>query len=94
MGDGLAPHPNLGPLREGPFSALPLQPAAVGTKGGPVTDTWGRVLDNDGQPIPGLFAAGNTAARILGPGINAGGATIASALALGYRAGRHLQGVS
>lgn len=92
MGDARAPHPNLGALRESPFSALPLQPGAVGTKGGPVTDTWGRVLDHHDQPIPGLYAAGNTAARILGPGINAGGATIASALVLGYRAGRHLGG--
>ena len=94
MGDPRASHANLGPLRESPFSALPLHPGAVGTKGGPVTDTWGRVLDHDDAPIPGLYAAGNTAARILGPGINAGGATIASALVLGYRAGRHLAAIS
>jgi succinate dehydrogenase/fumarate reductase flavoprotein subunit len=92
MGDARAAHPNLGALCDAPFSALPILPGAVGTKGGPVTDTWGRVLNHDDQPIPGLYAAGNTAARILGPGINAGGATIASALVLGYRAGRHLGG--
>jgi succinate dehydrogenase/fumarate reductase flavoprotein subunit len=94
MGDRSAPHPNLGALREAPFSALPLHPGAVGTKGGPVTDGRGRVLDHDDRPIPGLYAAGNTAARILGPGTNAGGATIASALVLGYRAGRNLGGAS
>ena len=90
MGDARAPHPNLGALLEAPFSALPIQAGAVGTKGGPVTDTWARVLDFDDRPIPGLYAAGNAAARILGPGINAGGATIASALVLGFRAGTHL----
>lgn len=90
MGDARASHPNLGSLSEGPYGALPLQPGAVGTKGGPVTDSWGRALDHDDEPIPGLYAAGNTAARILGPGTNAGGATIASALVLGYRAGQHL----
>jgi len=94
MGDSRSAHPNLGTLRESPFSALPLQPGAVGTKGGPVTDGWGRVLDHENEPILGLYAAGNTAARILGPGINAGGATIASALVLGYRAGRHLAAIS
>lgn len=90
MGDPTAPHPNLGALTTSPFSAIPVQPGAVGTKGGPITDSWGRVLDYDDQPVPGLYAAGNTAARIFGPGVNAGGATIASALALGSRAGRHL----
>jgi succinate dehydrogenase/fumarate reductase flavoprotein subunit len=94
MGDSRVSSPNLGPLCEGPFSALPLQPGAVGTKGGPVTDGWGRVLGHDDQPIVGLYAAGNTAARILGPGINAGGATIASALVLGYRAGGHLAAIA
>lgn len=90
MGDSEAPHPNLGPLTTGPYSAIPVQPGAVGTKGGPVTDSCGRVLDYNDQPVLGLYAAGNAAARIFGPGVNAGGATIASALVLGSRSGRHL----
>ncbi len=94
MGDARASHPNLGPLGASPFSALPLHPGAVGTKGGPVTDEWGRVVDLENRPISGLYAAGNAAARIIGPGTNAGGATIASALVLGYRAGRHLAAIS
>jgi 3-oxosteroid 1-dehydrogenase len=90
MGDSDAPHPNLGALATGPYSAIPVQPGAVGTKGGPVTDSCGRVLDYNDDPVPGLYAAGNAAARIFGPGVNAGGATIASALVLGFCAGRHL----
>jgi succinate dehydrogenase/fumarate reductase flavoprotein subunit len=38
MGDPDAPHPNLGPVCEPPFFALPVHPGAVGTKGGPLTD--------------------------------------------------------
>jgi succinate dehydrogenase/fumarate reductase flavoprotein subunit len=90
MGDLTAPHSNLGALTMSPYSAIPVQPGAVGTKGGPVTDSWGRVLDYNDRPVPGLYAAGNAAARIFGPGVNAGGATIASALALGSRVGCHL----
>ncbi|HEY3830126.1 MAG TPA: FAD-dependent oxidoreductase [Solirubrobacteraceae bacterium] len=90
MGDAEAAHPNLGALTTGPYSAIPIQPGAVGTKGGPVTDSSGRVLDYNDQPVPGLYAAGNAAARIFGPGVNAGGATIASALVLGSRSGRQL----
>jgi 3-oxosteroid 1-dehydrogenase len=92
MGDLGASHPNLGEVGEGPFSALPILPGAVGTKGGPVTDASARVLDYRDEPIIGLYAAGNAAARIFGPGVNAGGATIACALVLGARAGRHLGG--
>ncbi len=43
-----------------------------------------------GGPVTDTWA--RVAARILGPGINAGGATIASALVLGFRAGMHLGG--
>lgn len=92
LGDHEAPHPNLGAVSVAPFSALPVLPGAVGTKGGPAVDTDARVLGHDGTPIAGLYAAGNTAARIFGPGTPAAGATLASAIALGFRAGRRLAG--
>lgn len=88
FGDPAAPHPNLGPVSEPPFFALPVYPGAVGTKGGARTDRRARVLDWSGHPIPGLYAAGNAAAAVLGPGIIAGGLTIASALTWGWIAGR------
>ena len=87
FGDPTAPHPNLGPVSEPPFFALPVHAGSVGTKGGPRTDDHARVLDWSGQPIPGLYAAGNAAAAVFGPGTIAGGTTVASALVWGWIAG-------
>jgi predicted oxidoreductase len=61
----------------------------LGTKGGPRTDTDAQVLDVDGAPIEGLYAAGNVMAGITGPGYPGAGATIGAALTFGYAAGRH-----
>jgi succinate dehydrogenase/fumarate reductase flavoprotein subunit len=41
-----------------PFYALRLVPLLYNTQGGPCRDSRARVLDVDGQPIPGLYAAG------------------------------------
>ena len=43
----------------GPFYAYEIHSGALGTKGGPRVDPDARVLDLDGEPIPGLYAAGN-----------------------------------
>ena len=49
----------LGPLTQGPYYAYQLHSGCLGTKGGPRIDPDARVLDLDGQPIAGLYAAGN-----------------------------------
>ena len=49
------------PIAEGPYHAYPIISANVFTFGGLKIDIHGRVLDADGEPIPGLFAAGETA---------------------------------
>lgn len=41
-----------------PFYAAHVQPAMQSTYGGVTTDAEGRALDESGQPIPGLYAAG------------------------------------
>ncbi|MFI5609616.1 FAD-dependent oxidoreductase [Amycolatopsis sp. NPDC051903] len=87
FGDATAAHPNLGTIAEPPFFALAVRAGAVGTKGGARTDHRARVLDWSDRPIPGLYAAGNTAAAVFGPGTIAGGITIASALTWGWLAG-------
>ena len=46
------------PLDRAPFHAYPVVAANVFTFGGLRIDERARVLDGDGQPIPGLFAAG------------------------------------
>jgi 3-oxosteroid 1-dehydrogenase len=80
--------PNLGAIGEPPFHLLPVYLGVVGTKGGPSTDTRGRVLDVRGQPIPGLYAAGNVAAGISGPAYFGGGTSIGCGVVFGHAAGR------
>ena len=79
----------LGPLDRAPFYAVEIHPGALGTKGGPVVDTDGRVLDIDGAPIPGLYAAGNVMASPFGMTYGGPGGTLGPAMVFGYLAGRH-----
>lgn len=48
------------PLERSPFRAWPVISANVFTFGGLKVDRHARVIDQDGQPIPGLYAAGET----------------------------------
>ncbi|MBS9375486.1 FAD-binding protein [Rhodococcus sp. B50] len=69
------------PIEQGPFHAAQFGISDLGTKGGLRTDTVGRVLDGNGEPIPGLYAAGNTMAAPSGTVYPGGGNPIgASAL--------------
>jgi 3-oxosteroid 1-dehydrogenase len=86
------PNPNLGTIEKGPFYGLQVYPGAIGTKGGPRTDTHARVLRVGGQPIEGLYAAGNVAAGVTGAGYPGAGATIAVAMTWGFIAGQHAAG--
>jgi succinate dehydrogenase/fumarate reductase flavoprotein subunit len=79
-------NPNLGPLDEPPYHGVRLLSGTIGSKGGPVTDVDGAVLDGRGRPIPGLFAAGNAAAFWTADGYPGPGATLSIAMTFGYRA--------
>jgi 3-oxosteroid 1-dehydrogenase len=79
----------LGRLDQGPFYAIPVTLGAMGTKGGPKTDADARVLDVDGAPIVGLYAAGNAMAGPTGMAYGGAGGTIGPALVFGARAARH-----
>ena len=79
----------LGPLDSPPFYALEIHSGALGTKGGPRTDSNAQVLDLDGVPIPGLYAAGNVMASVMGMTYGGGGGTLGPAMVFGYLAGRH-----
>ncbi|MCV7383278.1 FAD-dependent oxidoreductase [Mycolicibacter longobardus] len=78
----------LGPIDTAPYYAVPLSVGAMGTKGGPRTDSDGRVLHVTGRAIPGLFAAGNAMAGVTGRAYGGAGGTIGPAMVFGFRAGR------
>jgi len=79
----------LGPLDAPPFYAVQVQAGAMGTKGGPKTDANGQVLHVDGHPIPGLYAAGNAMASVMGMAYGGAGGTLGPGQTFGYRAGWH-----
>lgn len=87
FGDDSQPHPNLGPLGEAPFVALELECGAIGTKGGVVTDVDGRALGPWGEPIEGLYAAGNVAAHPIAFGYCGAGSTLGPGMTMARAAG-------
>ena len=78
------PNPNLAPLDRAPFYAAKIVPGDLGTKGGLRTDGRARVLRPDGTVIPGLYAAGNASASVMGHSYAGAGATIGPAMTFGY----------
>jgi 3-oxosteroid 1-dehydrogenase len=87
------PNPNLAPLATPPFYAVRIVPGDLGTKGGLVTDERARVLRPDGSRVPGLYAAGNASAAVMGHSYAGAGATIGPAMAFGYLAALDLAGL-
>ena len=73
-----------------PYYAVRLSPAVVALTGyGPRIDAEARVLRAaDGDPVPGLYAAGEVTGNVLGPQYLGGGNAIGSALIFGRIAGR------
>jgi predicted oxidoreductase len=91
QGDALhGPNPCVAPLKDGPFYAIKMVVGDLGTYAGIVTDANARALDADGRVIPGLYAAGNDMASIMGGNYPGAGITLGPALTFGYIAGRHL----
>lgn len=82
----------LGRIDGGPYYAAEVKSGALGTKGGAQTDTLGRVLDLDMRPIPGLYAAGNAMASMMGMTYGGGGGTLGPGMVFGYLAGKHIAG--
>jgi 3-oxosteroid 1-dehydrogenase len=80
------PNPCLAPLTKPPFYAIKVVPGDLGTKGGLRTDERARVLREDGRFIPGLYAAGNASAAVMGHSYAGAGATIGPAMTFGYLA--------
>ena len=88
------PNPCLRPLTEGPFYAMPIYPGDIGTNGGIRTNARAQVVDESGQPIPGLYAVGNNAASAMGESYPGAGVTIGPAMTFGFIAARDMMGVN
>lgn len=84
------PYRTLGVIDQGPFFAVKMESGALGTAGGPKTNADAQVLDWSGNPIPGLYAAGNVMAAVLGEAYGGAGGTLGPGMTFGYIAGRHL----
>lgn len=78
------PNPNIGPIDTPPFYAVPINNGDLGTKGGLRCDARARVLDRQGSPIPGLYAAGNNSGTPFGDTYPGAGATIGPGMTFGY----------
>jgi succinate dehydrogenase/fumarate reductase flavoprotein subunit len=93
QGDALhGPNPCVAPIKDRPFYAIKLVIGDLGTYAGIRTDEHARALDAEGRPIPGLYAAGNDMASIMGGNYPGAGITLGPALTFGYIAGKHLAG--
>jgi 3-oxosteroid 1-dehydrogenase len=88
---GEGPNPALTPCVQPPFHAARFVLSDLGTKGGLVTDAAGRVLRPDGSAIPGLYAAGNSAASVFGAVYPGPGAPLGSAMVFASLAVRDLR---
>lgn len=78
------------PIAQPPYYAVRMLPAElVCTHAGMEIDSAATVLDRNGNPVPGLFAAGEAGAGVLGQRYVGGGNAVANALTMGRIAGRN-----
>ena len=86
---GNKPNASLAPIEKAPFYAVELYPGDVGTSGGLVCDEFARVLDTNHDPIPGLYAAGNCTASVMGRAYLGAGASIGASFVFSYIGMKH-----
>jgi len=91
QGDSLVqPNPCMAPIAQGPFYAIRVVVGEIGTFAGLLTDAACRVLTQDRQVVPGLYAVGNDAASVMGGNYPGAGITLGPAITFGYVAGMQL----
>jgi succinate dehydrogenase/fumarate reductase flavoprotein subunit len=86
------PNPCVAPIEHGPFYAVRIVPGSLGTFAGLAGDAHARVLDAQGRPIPGLYAAGNDLASVMAGHYPSGGITLGPAMTFGYVLAHHAAG--
>ena len=94
QGDASAGHANpcMAPLLQGPFYAMRVVVGSLGTFAGLDTNRHGQVLDKTGEPIAGLYAAGNDMNSIMAGRYPSGGITLGPAMTFGFLAAHHAAG--
>ena len=83
----------LAPVAQGPFYGYTYGPGTCGTNGGLRINATAQVLDTAGQPIPRLYAVGNTCGSPMGAGYAGGGSTLGAGAIFGMLAGQHAAGL-
>ena len=78
----------LGAIDAAPYYAVEIKMGTLGTNGGAKTDSMARVIGHDGEPIAGLYGAGNVISCPTGSVYAGAGGTLGPALTFGYIAGR------
>lgn len=88
---GLA-NPCMAALKSGPFYAVRVVAGSLGTFAGLRSNASAQVLDAHGQPIAGLYAAGNDMNSLMGGNYPSGGITLGPAMTFGFIAAHHCIG--
>ena len=83
------PNPCLGEICKAPYFAVKVFPSPLGTSVGLSINAQAQVLDQDGQPMPGLYACGNDVNSVFGGEYPGAGAQIGPAMTFGYIAAQH-----
>ncbi|MFM0698258.1 FAD-dependent oxidoreductase [Paraburkholderia sediminicola] len=80
-------NPTMHPLADtGPYYAALVAGGTLDTKGGPLANRDGQVLNDIDEPIPGLYGVGNCIASASARAYWAGGGTLGPIIAFAYRA--------
>jgi 3-oxosteroid 1-dehydrogenase len=82
------PNPCLAPIDKPPYYGIEAYPGELGTKGGLTTDPSARVLTDEGETVPGLYAIGNCSASVMGHTYPGAGSTLGPGMTFGYIAVR------
>lgn len=86
------PNPCLGPILQAPFYALAVKPIDCASSVGLAGDEFGRVLNEHGEVVVGLYACGNDLASIFKGTYPGPGTTIGPGMVFGWRIAKHAAG--
>jgi succinate dehydrogenase/fumarate reductase flavoprotein subunit len=84
------PNPCMAPIVKAPFYAIKLFPGSLGTFAGLKTNSHSQVLNEQNQPIAGLYACGNDMASLMAGHKPSDGISLGAAMTFGYISGKHL----